>query len=71
MENINDILLKYSGKEIIVVLDVNKKVWFNVVQICNILKYTNPKNITYKLVDKEFIKQLKNIVNDYKIYPNA
>ena len=36
MENINDILLKYSGKEIIVVLDVNKKVWFNVVQICNI-----------------------------------
>ena len=71
MENINDILLKYSGKEIIVILDVNKKVWFNVVQICNILKYTNHKNITYKLVDKEFIKQLKNIVNDYKIYPNA
>lgn len=23
------------------------------------------------MVDKEFIKQLKNIVNDYKIYPNA
>ncbi len=71
MENINDILLKYSGKEIIVVLDINNKVWFNVVQICNILKYTNPKNITHKLVDKEFIKQLKYIVDNYKIYPYA
>lgn len=29
MEDINDILLKYSGKEILVVLDENKKVWFN------------------------------------------
>lgn len=71
MEDINDILLKYSGKEILVVLDVNKKVWFNAVQICNILKYSTPQDIIYKLVDKEFIKQLKNIVNDYKIYPNA
>lgn len=71
MENINDILLKYSGKEILVVLDNNKKVWFNAVQICNILKYTNPNDIIYKLVDREFIKQLKNIIDDYKIYPNA
>lgn len=71
MEDINDILLKYSGKEILVVLDENKKVWFNAVQICNILKYSTPADIIYKLVDKEFIKQLKNIVNDYKIYPNA
>ncbi len=30
MEDINDILLKYSGKEILVVLDENKKVWFNI-----------------------------------------
>ena len=71
MEDINDILLKYSGKEILVILDENKKVWFNATQICNILKYYTPRNIIYKLVDKEFIKQLKNIVNDYKIYPNA
>ena len=71
MEDINDIILKYSGKEIIVVLDNNNKVWFNTVQICKILKYSNPNNITYKLIDKEFIKQLINIVNDYKIYPNA
>ena len=35
------------------------------------MKYSNPANILYKLVDKEFIKQLKNIVVDYKIYPNA
>lgn len=69
MENINDILLKYSGNEILVVLDNNKKVWFNAVQICNILKYTRPRDIIYKLVDKEFIKQLKNIIYDYKIYP--
>ena len=37
MENINDILLKYSGNEILVVLDNNKKVWFNAVQICSSL----------------------------------
>ncbi len=71
MENINDILLKYSNKEIIVVLDNSNKVWFNAVQICNILKYTKPRDIIYKLVDKEFIKQLKNIVDNYKIFPNA
>ena len=47
------------------------QIWLNATQICNILKYSNPANILYKLVDKEFIKQLKNIVVDYKIYPNA
>ena len=71
MEDINDILLKYSGKEILVILDNNKKVWFNAVQICNILKYSTPQDIIYKLVDREFIKQLKNIVDNYKIYLNA
>jgi prophage antirepressor-like protein len=71
MDDINDILLKYNGKEILVVSDNNKKVWFNAVQICYILKYTRPRDIIYKLVDKEFIKQLKNIIDDYKIFPNA
>jgi hypothetical protein len=33
MEDINDILLKYSGKKILVVLDNNKKVLFNATQI--------------------------------------
>ena len=42
MEDINDIILKYSGKEILVVLDNNKKVLFNTTQICNILKYSTP-----------------------------
>ena len=51
--------------------DFMKCRFINAVQICNILKYTNPNNIIYKLVDREFIKQLKNILNDYKIYPNA
>jgi prophage antirepressor-like protein len=45
MEDINDILLKYSGKEILVVLDNNNKVWFNATQICNILKYKRPRDI--------------------------
>lgn len=71
MEDINDILIKYSGKEIIVVLDNDKKVWFNATQICDILKYSAPRNVINKFVDKEFIKQLKNIVNDYKIYSNS
>ena len=71
MEEINDLLIKYSGKEILVVLDNDKKVWFNATQICNILKYSAPRNAINKFVDKEFIKQLKNIINDYKIYPNS
>lgn len=71
MEDINNLLLKYSGNEILVVLDNNKKVWFNATQICHILKYKKPQNIIYQLVDREFIKQLKNIMDDYKIYLNA
>ena len=71
MEDLKDILLKYSGKEILVILDNNKKVWFNAIQICNILKYIKPRNIINQLVDREFIKQLKDIVDDYKIYRNA
>lgn len=37
MEDINDILLKYSGKEIFVVLDKDKKV-FNRIILFNIRK---------------------------------
>ena len=69
-KNLNVDLL-FNNKEITVVFDNNKKVWFNAVQICIILKYSTPRDILYKLVDKEFIKQLKNVVNNYKIYPNA
>lgn len=71
MDNIKDLLLKYSGKEILVILDNDNKVWFNATNICVILKYSAPRNIIHKLVDKEFIKQFKNIVYDYKLFPNA
>ena len=71
MESIKNIIFTYSNIELVVVLDNYNKPWFNIIQICNILKYKNPKNIIYKLVEKEYIKKLKNILDNYKIYLNA
>lgn len=71
MNNINEILLEYSGKEIIVVLDNEKKPWFNAVQIATILNYTKQRQAINQLVDKEYIKQLQNIVLNIKFYKNA
>jgi len=71
MNNINEILLKYSGKELIVVLDNAKKPWFNAVQVSKILKYVKPQQTINQLVDKEYIKRLKDIVSDIKIFKNA
>lgn len=71
MNDIKEILLKYSGKEIIVILDNNKKPWFNAVQISKILKYSNVSRTIYQLVDKEYIKQLKDILIDIRILKNA
>ena len=71
MNNIDEILLKYSGKELIVVLDDAKKPWFNAVQVSKILKYSNTSKSLNQLVDKEYIKRLKDIVSDIKIFKNA
>jgi prophage antirepressor-like protein len=71
MNNINEILLEYSGKEIIVVMDNDKKPWFNAVQIATILNYTKQRQAINQLVDKDYMKQLQNIVIDIKIYKNA
>lgn len=71
MNNINEILLDYSGKEIIVVMDGNNKPWFNAVQIASILNYTKQRQAINQFVDKEYIKRLQNIVIDIKVYKNA
>ena len=71
MNNINEILLDYSGKEIIVVMDSDNKPWFNAVQIASILNYTRQRQAINQLVDKEYMKQLQNIVIDIKVYKNA
>ena len=71
MEKLNEIFLKYSNKTIIVILDKNNKPWFNAFHISMILKYKKPRNTIKQLVDKEYIKNLKHIVKNYKVYHNA
>ena len=63
--------LKYNNMDIIVLYDSNNMLWFNAYNICKILRYSNPKNIVRKLVNKNHINYLKNIFPDYKLYPNA
>jgi prophage antirepressor-like protein len=69
MDNLLE-FFNYSKNEIIVLMFQNKP-WFNTLQICRILKYSKPRKIIRRLVDKKYIKYLKDIVDDYKIYPNA
>ena len=63
--------LKYNNKEIVVLRDSTNMIWFNGYNVCKILGYGTPKDIIRKLVNKKHIKYLKNIFNDYKLYPNA
>ena len=73
MYNIMDNLLeifKYSKIDIIVLM-YNKKPWFNTLQICKILEYKDSNDTIRKLVNKKYIKKLKDIIDDYTIYPNA
>jgi prophage antirepressor-like protein len=44
---------------------------FNTLQICRILKYKDTTQAVRQLVEKEYVKYLKDIVDDYSIYPNA
>jgi superfamily II DNA or RNA helicase len=67
---INDISKKFIDK-VNTVYDENGNIWFNGYQTCKILGYTDPPNIIKKLVNKKYIKYLKDIVDNYKIYPNA
>ena len=70
MESLID-KLKYNNSEIIVLTDKNKKSWFNAYDICIILGYIDPPNIIKKLVNKKYRKYLKDIFENYKLYPNA
>ena len=63
--------LKYNNKEIVVLRDSTNMIWFNGYNVCKILGYGTPKDIIRKSVNKKHIKYLKNIFNDYKLYPNA
>ena len=46
-------------------------VQFNGFQVCKILGYINPKNMIKQLVYKKHIKYLKDIFDNYKLYPNV
>jgi len=63
--------LKYKNDTITIVTDNDNNLWFNSYQTCIIIGYNDPKNIIRKLVHKRHIKYLKNIMEDYKLYPNA
>ena len=71
MQSLEEVIFKYSKETIIVVMDKHKKPWFNAYHIASILKYYRPREIIRKLVDNEYIRYLKDLVDDYKIYPNA
>lgn len=71
MNSINELLFKFSNKTLIVILDKKNKPWFNASNIARILKYKRPNDAIRQLVEKEYIKYLKDIVSDYKSYPNA
>ena len=58
-------LLELFGKKI----SSSKK--YKAVQIASILKYTKERQTISRLVDKEYTKQLKNIVSNFKIYKNS
>lgn len=60
--------LKYKNNMII---DNNNNVWFNGQQTFFILDYKDPKDAIKKLVHKKHVKYLKDITDDYKLYPNA
>lgn len=63
--------LKYKNNMITVLTDNNNNVWFNGQQTCFILDYKDPKDAIKKLVHKKHVKYLKDIMDDYKLYPNA
>lgn len=63
--------LKYNNKEIVVLRDSANMIWFNGYHVCKILGYSTPKDIIKKLVNKNHTNKLKNIFEDYKLYPNA
>jgi len=71
MESLEKIIFKYSKENIIVIMDKNKKPWFNAYHITTILKYKRSRDAIRQLVDNEYIKYLKDLVDDYKIYSNA
>ena len=69
MNNLLEIF-KYSKNDIIVVLS-RKKPWFNAVQMCKIIDYSDPKSAIRTLVDDEYVSYLKDLLDDITIYPNA
>ena len=63
-------IFKYKNKEIIVLIH-NNKPWFNAKHVCNILNIKYGKNAIKSQLKKKYYKYLKDIFDDYKIYPNA
>jgi prophage antirepressor-like protein len=71
MESLNELFFKFSNKTLIVILDKHNKPWFNASHIARILKYKRPNDAIRQLVEREYIKNFKDIVNNYKSYHNA
>ena len=71
METLNELFFKFSNKTLIVILDKDNKPWFNASHIAGILQYKRPNDAIRQLVEKEYIKNFKDIISDYKTYHNA
>jgi prophage antirepressor-like protein len=63
--------LKYNNNYVVVVKDKNNHIWFNAINVCKILGYKNNRDVIISLVNKNHRNKLKNIFEDYKLYPKA
>ena len=69
MDTISEIT--YNDNAIIILKDKKNIIWFSAYDICKILGYRRARDIIINLVNKKHMNYLKNIFEDYKLYPNA
>lgn len=66
-------ILFFNNKKINIIIDKNNNVWYNSLDICNVLNYKDPKDAIKRHVENIDKKQLKNISTIFKNkkHPNA
>jgi len=70
--DIFDNVLKYKGKEIMIIFDDESKPWFSGAQIAKIMGYEYPTDAVRNNVSDKRRARLDEIVDDYdKLFPNA
>ncbi len=59
--------ITFENNKIIIIIDNNNIIWFNAKQICNALKYKQPKMAIINNVEKDDKIQLKHIKINFKV----